>query len=78
MVDVYTRERQLEQELAGRIEERMPGTEVLAVLQLRLLQLADDALTRLLEQPLFDVGRKLDRIDPEVAAVAVELDDRVA
>jgi ribosome maturation factor RimP len=31
MVDVYTRERQLEQELAGRIEERLAGTEVLAV-----------------------------------------------
>src|SRR5919201_4568092 len=31
MVDVYTRERQLEQEVTGRIEERLPGTEVLAV-----------------------------------------------
>ena len=30
-MDVHTRERQLEQELAGRIEERVPGTEVLAV-----------------------------------------------
>jgi ribosome maturation factor RimP len=30
-MDVYARERQLEQELAGRIEERVPGTEVLAV-----------------------------------------------
>src|ERR671936_1543188 len=31
MQDVYTRERQLEQELTDRIEERVPGTEVLAV-----------------------------------------------
>jgi ribosome maturation factor RimP len=31
MVDVYTKERQLERELAGRIEEGVPGTEVLAV-----------------------------------------------
>src|ERR687888_653424 len=31
MVEIYTRELQLEQELTGRIEERMPGTEVLAV-----------------------------------------------
>ena len=31
MQDVHTRERQLEQELTGRIEERVPGTEVLAV-----------------------------------------------
>jgi ribosome maturation factor RimP len=30
-MDVYTRERELEQELAGRIEERIPGTEVLAI-----------------------------------------------
>ena len=30
-MDVYTKERQLQQELAGRIEERFPGTEVLAV-----------------------------------------------
>ena len=30
-MDVYTRERQLEQELTGRIEEHVPGTEVLAV-----------------------------------------------
>jgi len=30
-MDVYTKERQLEQELAGRIEEHVPGTEVLAV-----------------------------------------------
>jgi ribosome maturation factor RimP len=30
-MDVYTKERQLEQELTGRIEERVPGTEVLAV-----------------------------------------------
>jgi ribosome maturation factor RimP len=30
-MDVHTKERQLEQELAGRIEERVPGTEVLAV-----------------------------------------------
>jgi ribosome maturation factor RimP len=30
-MDVYTKERQLERELAGRIEERFPGTEVLAV-----------------------------------------------
>ncbi len=30
-MDVYTRERQLEQELTERIEERFPGTEVLAV-----------------------------------------------
>src|SRR5919198_2330987 len=31
MVEIYTRELQLEQELTGRIEERMPGAEVLAV-----------------------------------------------
>jgi len=31
MQDVHTKERQLEHELAGRIEERVPGTEVLAV-----------------------------------------------
>jgi ribosome maturation factor RimP len=31
MQDVHTKERQLERELAGRIEERVPGTEVLAV-----------------------------------------------
>jgi ribosome maturation factor RimP len=31
MQDVHTKERQLEQELTGRIEERVPGTEVLAV-----------------------------------------------
>ena len=31
MQDVHTRERQLDQELTRRIEERMPGTEVLAV-----------------------------------------------
>jgi len=30
-MDVYTKERQLEQELTGRIEEHVPGTEVLAV-----------------------------------------------
>ena len=30
-MDVHTKERQLSQELAGRIEERVPGTEVLAV-----------------------------------------------
>jgi ribosome maturation factor RimP len=30
-MDVYTKERQLEQELAHRIEEQVPGTEVLAV-----------------------------------------------
>jgi ribosome maturation factor RimP len=30
-MDVYTKERQLEQELTGRIEEHLPGTEVLAV-----------------------------------------------
>jgi ribosome maturation factor RimP len=30
-MDAHTRERQLEQELAGRIEKRVPGTEVLAV-----------------------------------------------
>ena len=30
-MDVYTRERQLERELTERIEERFPGTEVLAV-----------------------------------------------
>jgi ribosome maturation factor RimP len=30
-MDVYTKERQLEQELTGRIEGRVPGTEVLAV-----------------------------------------------
>ena len=30
-MDVYTKERQLEHELVGRIEERLPGTEVLAV-----------------------------------------------
>ena len=30
-MDVYARERQLEQELTGRIEEQVPGTEVLAV-----------------------------------------------
>ena len=30
-MDVYTKERQLEQELTGRIEQRVPGTEVLAV-----------------------------------------------
>ncbi len=31
MQEVHTRERQLEQELTTRIEERLPGTEVLAV-----------------------------------------------
>jgi ribosome maturation factor RimP len=31
LTDVRTKERQLEQELTGRIEERLPGTEVLAV-----------------------------------------------
>jgi ribosome maturation factor RimP len=31
MEGVHTKERQLEQELAGRIERRVPGTEVLAV-----------------------------------------------
>jgi ribosome maturation factor RimP len=31
MQDVHTRERQLERELTERIEERVPGTEVLAV-----------------------------------------------
>src|SRR5919206_4872840 len=30
-MDVHTKERQLEHELGGRIEERLPGTEVLAV-----------------------------------------------
>jgi ribosome maturation factor RimP len=30
-MDVYTKERQLEQELTGRIQEHVPGTEVLAV-----------------------------------------------
>jgi ribosome maturation factor RimP len=30
-MNVYTKERQLEQELTGRIEEHVPGTEVLAV-----------------------------------------------
>src|ERR671939_2096963 len=30
-MDVYSKERQLEQELTERIEERFPGTEVLAV-----------------------------------------------
>jgi ribosome maturation factor RimP len=30
-MDVHTKERQLERELAGRIEQRVPGTEVLAV-----------------------------------------------
>ena len=30
-MDVHTKERQLSQELAGRIEQRVPGTEVLAV-----------------------------------------------
>jgi ribosome maturation factor RimP len=30
-MDVYTKERQLEQELTGRIEEHVPGTQVLAV-----------------------------------------------
>src|SRR5215212_2552414 len=31
MQDVYTRERQLQEELTGRVEEGVPGTEVLAV-----------------------------------------------
>jgi ribosome maturation factor RimP len=31
MQDVHAKERQLQEELAGRIEERVPGTEVLAV-----------------------------------------------
>ena len=31
MRDVYTKERQLQEELAGRIEQGVPGTEVLAV-----------------------------------------------
>jgi ribosome maturation factor RimP len=31
MEGVHTKERQLEQELTGRIQERLPGTEVLAV-----------------------------------------------
>jgi ribosome maturation factor RimP len=30
-MDVHTKERQLSEELAGRIEQRLPGTEVLAV-----------------------------------------------
>jgi ribosome maturation factor RimP len=30
-MDVHTKERQLEQQLTGRIEQRVPGTEVLAV-----------------------------------------------
>jgi ribosome maturation factor RimP len=30
-VDVFTKERQLEEQLTGKIEERVPGTEVLAV-----------------------------------------------
>jgi ribosome maturation factor RimP len=30
-MDVHAKERQLQEELAGRIEERVPGTEVLAV-----------------------------------------------
>jgi ribosome maturation factor RimP len=30
-MDVYTKERQLEQELTGRVEEHVPGTQVLAV-----------------------------------------------
>jgi ribosome maturation factor RimP len=30
-VDVFTKERQLEDQLTGKIEERVPGTEVLAV-----------------------------------------------
>jgi ribosome maturation factor RimP len=31
MTDVHTKERELEEQLTGRIEERVPGTEVLAV-----------------------------------------------
>jgi hypothetical protein len=50
----------------------------LARLLFGLLEFGQHALARLLEQPLFDVGRQLDREDPEVAVFAVELDDGVA
>src|SRR5207344_1418579 len=49
----------------------------LAVLDLGLLQLRDDPLARLLQQPLLDVSRQLDRKDAEVALQAVELDHGV-
>ena len=50
----------------------------LAVLGLGLLELGEHALTRLLHQPLLDVGGQLDREHPEVALDRVELDRRVA
>ena len=42
-----------------------------------LFELLDGALARLLDQALLDVGRKLDRVDAEVAEI-VELDHGVA
>src|SRR5262245_13246385 len=50
----------------------------LAVLGLGLLELGEHALARLLEQPLLDVGRELDREHAEVALVAVQLDHGMA
>src|SRR5207344_200148 len=50
---------------------------VLAGLLLLRFELGDRALSRLLDQPLLDVGRELDREHAEVARLAVELDGRV-
>jgi hypothetical protein len=48
------------------------------VVDLGCLELGQHALARLLQQPLLDVGRQLDREDAEVALHAVELDHGVA
>src|SRR5947208_6678351 len=50
----------------------------LAGLLLGLLELGQHALARLLEQPLLDVGRQLDRENAEVTLFAVELDHGMA
>src|SRR6185437_748971 len=50
---------------------------VLAGLDLLLLELGDRPLASLVDQALLDVLGQLDRVDPEVAAVGVELDARV-
>ena len=55
------------------VDERVRA---LAVFGLERLELGDRTLTRLLDQPLLDVGRQFDRIDAEIALV-VELDRRV-
>ena len=56
------------------VEQRVRA---LAVLGLEPLELLERALARLVEQPLLEVGRQLDRVDAEVALV-VELDRRRA